>query len=43
LLITRPCAREIREKYRDVAIDPDRDFDFYTDGPAAIAAGGTAR
>jgi arsenite methyltransferase len=31
--------REIREKYRDVAIDPDRDFDFYTGRPLAARLG----
>jgi arsenite methyltransferase len=31
--------REIREKYRDVAIDPDRDFDFYAGRPLAARLG----
>jgi arsenite methyltransferase len=31
--------REIREKYRDVAIDPDRDFDFRTGRPLAARLG----
>ena len=31
--------REIREKYRDVAIDPDRGFDFYTGRPLAARLG----
>jgi hypothetical protein len=31
--------REIRDKYRDVAIDPDRDFEFYTGRPLAARLG----
>jgi arsenite methyltransferase len=31
--------REIREKYRDVAVDADRSFDFYTGRPLAARLG----